>query len=278
MIYLKDIFTKTSKYLNYLLVFLLFFVCFAYFVHVKTLKNSYQSLLSEHGKVLQVIDEKNGIYSVQNKKIKDLTNALDELIEDGRLLKDEIEKRSEQILALNSVSLKWKDKYLKLQANQSVVDDNNNPIEVSRSCQECLSSIRLKVDFEHKDSYLRVYGHTLTNPPEAEVNIQWLRELKLNFVITRTKDKEFKLYLDTDNSDIIPNQLSFIVDKKAFEPSFFERFSINSNILVGNGLFFSSGLMYDFNKFSIGPSAGAYFNGNKLHPLYGVSASFYPFK
>jgi hypothetical protein len=200
----------------------------------------------------------------------------------NRDLQNIITARNEEIVSLNDISLRWKNKYFEIKdAKQTVVSsDGKTIVEVPADCQSCVSGIRLRVDFQQIKDYLKVTGHTVTNPSYAEVDIEWIRDIKFTLILTKDKRDHFRVYLDSKESDIIPSSLDLKIDPSVFEKKWYEKISINSHLMVGTtGLVGGLGLNYDFiDNIYVGPAASVVFNGKDMYTFYGINGGWYIFK
>lgn len=191
---------------------------------------------------------------------------------DNKELRQKIEDRDEEAVALAESVLKWKDKYIKIKnATETVVDPDGDP--------NTTDDIRIRVDFEKEEDPLRVSGFTLTNPPEAEVSIEWMRDLKLSLILTKDDDDLFRVYLDTDSPDIVPSELKLSVDPSILDRKWYEKIGVDMGISGGEGVASTISLRYDvFNNWSIGPSVVLHYDGQRLRKTYGISTTYYPFR
>jgi hypothetical protein len=195
-------------------------------------------------------------------------------------LRNRIEDRDEEVVALSEAVLRWKNKYFKIKnAKQTVVIIEGGPEGLDPNCEECLAGVRLRVDFADEQDPWRVSGFTLTTPAEAEVAIEWTRGLNLSLVLTKDKDDLFRVYLDTDSPDLIPADLKLSVDPSILEKRWYEKIGIGSDLTVGEGVVSSVKIVYDvFDNWSLGPVIMLNYDGNELRKTYGVSTTWYPFR
>lgn len=236
---------------------------------------------------------RSGIERELNNKIAKLEGTIKETqtaysaraleIEDLKASNEDLQKiisgRDEEIAALGEVVLKWKAKYFKIKdASQTVVDNDGGQVEVPADCQTCLKDLRFRVDFEKVQDYLKVSGHTLTNPPYAEVGVTWERELKLSFILAK-KDNVYRLYFDSHSPDLVASRLTLKVDPSVFERKWYEKILLNGSLSVGSGVASGIGVGYDIlPDFYIGPNIIFNYDGQKMRKLYGVSVGWYVFR
>jgi len=213
------------------------------------------------------IKETETVYSARGVELEDIKS-------DNSELQQKIKDRDEKIFSLSEVNLKLKNQVFKL-------------TNASESTEGTGDNIRHRVDFDTQkqvnlsnvtESYLRVYGHTLTNPPYAEVSLEWLRDLKLNFVLTKNNDDTYRLYVDSGTSDIVPSKVTLKVDPSLFDRKWYQKVAIGTDILIGPRILNSLKLTYDVDKFYIGPVVMIGYNNDSIYKFYGISAGYYPFK
>ncbi len=199
---------------------------------------------------------------------------LENLKSHNKELQDIIEKRDEEIAAIGYISLQWKEKYFKIKNAQGSVEE-----PVPEGCDTCAKTLRLRVDFDQTQDYLRVSGHTITNPAYAEVDVRWERELKLSFILAK-KDDKLRLYVDSESPDIVPGELTLKVDPSVFERKWYEKFYVGGFVNVGRGVAANVGLGYEVTeKVSVGPSMLLFYDpGRGMFKLYGATVQWYPFR
>lgn len=214
-----------------------------------------------------MIKETKTSYSAKAQQVEDLESA-------NKELQGKIKDRDEKVAALGEVALTWKDKYFKIKnASQTVVDSGGQPIPDAPSC-DLPPDARVRVDFDQTQDYLKVTGHTLTNPAYAEVEVSWTRALKLSFILTK-KDKDFRLYLDSNSEDLVPGDLSLRVDPSVFERPWYEHILVGTDLsLYGDIIAGSFKVMYDFDRYQFGPHVLFSDKGTS----FGLSAALYLFR
>ena len=207
---------------------------------------------------------------------------LENLKTQNRDLQSIISARNEDIVSLNNVALRWKKKFFKVKnTKQTVVaSDGVTIVEIPPDCRACLDGIRLRVEFEQIKDYLKVSGHTLTNPSYAEINLEWVKDVKFTLILAKDKNKKYRIYLDSADSDIIPSRLELKIDPSVFDKKWYEKIAVSSQLMAGsNGLFGSFGLTYDFtDNLYAGPGLSAIYVGNKMYTFYGFSGGWYIFR
>jgi hypothetical protein len=240
-----------------------------------------QALNNSIAQLQGAVKETQNSYSVVAIESENLKHKLATALQHNKDLLSTIEDRDEQVLALEQISIKWKNKYFEIKnASTSVVSSDGTTVVdvITPDCQTCLSSVRLRVDFDQEKDYLKVQGFTLTNPAYAEIGVEWTKPLKLNLILTK-KENQFRVYVDSDNSDMVPSEIELFVDPSVLSLRWYERIGIGADASAGEGV--SSGLrvFYDaFKNFYVGPNVVFYYDGNNLKKMYGISAGWYMFR
>jgi hypothetical protein len=241
--------------------------------------NTKAQLSNKVAKLEGTIKETETAYSKRGVIIEDLQSENEDL-------QNIIDDRDEEILAIGEIAFKWKDKYFKIKnVKQSVIPVSNvsEVVEIKESCvEDCetfLASNRIRVDFDHQEDPFIVKGFTLTNPPEAELKLEWTRELKLNLILTKNEDDSFRLYLDSRESDVDKIELTLNVDPAILDEKWYEKIGIGIDLGVGDGFAGGIRIYYDIlDNLFIGPNVVITFDGAGARVYYGATLGFYPFK
>lgn len=195
-------------------------------------------------------------------------------------LQDIIEDRDEAILALTHANIKLKNKVVRIEdAKQSTVDRDGNVVE-HPGCEEVGDSLRTKVAFEKEEDPLKISGFTLTNPAYAEVEIKWLRDIKLEVVLTKNDDGTYRVYLDSTKSDIVPTDLQLQVDPSILEYKWYQKIGFGSNVVGGEtGIQLGLSAFYDIlPNLYLGPMFQVGYVNGKAETYYGAVVGWYPWK
>ena len=197
-----------------------------------------------------------------------------------------IKSKKEEVFALTDVALQWKNRYFEIKdAKQTVVDSaGSQPASLSTECATCFSSNRIKVEFDETKQDLRVYGFTLTNPAQAQINLEWTKPLELQLVLTKSDDGSFKVYLDekdkTQAGQIIPMALTLKIDPSVLSRKWYEKIALGVDLGASQlGFNGSVRAMYGIKpNLYLGPSVAisALFTG-QVAPFYGISILWSPF-
>lgn len=238
-----------------------------------------------HNKVAELegtVKEAKNAVSTKGIEVDGLKASLEVVLSNNKQLLKSIKDRDESIVALNEVVLRWKNKYFEIKnATETTVEtDGTTTAEVPVECQSCLKNVRSRVDFDQTQDAMRVYGYTLTNPAYANVSLEWVKDVNLTLILVRNKQKHFKVYLDSKNSDFVPAKLSLMVDPSVFEKKWYEKIAISTSASVGNFVVGTNlAITYDvWDDIFVGPNFVAVVDGNGIHNLYGFSVGFYPFR
>jgi hypothetical protein len=260
------------KYLSIALAVLLAVAGVFYAFERSSSAKERRQLNNEIAKLEGIVEETDTAFSRRAIEIEDLETENEEL-------QKKIEDRDEEIIALAETSLKWKEKYFKVKGTQTIVDKDGNKPDLTLDCQDCLLNTRIIVAFdETKDSW-RVWGNTISNPPEAEINVAWAKGLKLSFILTRNEDKTFRLYLDSNSPDLVPAELTLSVDPTIFEKKWYEKIGIAADLGVGEGVYSAIQIHYDiFDNIYVGPKVVWMYDGNQFRTMFGASVGWYPFR
>ena len=188
-----------------------------------------------------VYKEKETIWSKQMMQLKDLNTLLGSKNKDLAKL---IDKKNEEVIALNETVIKLKDTIIKIKnAKQTIVKPET--IVISEDCEKLCQQIRTIVEFEKYQDPVTVKGNTITNPPEAEVLVR-LDPFKLSIVITQLKDKSFKTYIDTGNPNIIIEKADVAFNPLAMkQKKWYQKFYVMTNVSANKDyLTFSGNVMH----------------------------------
>lgn len=261
------------KYLSILLGVLLLVAGGFYVYERKSAANARSALNNRIAELEGTLKETETAYSVRGVEIEDLKLK-------NKELQTIINDRDEEVAVLGEVVLQWKKKYFDIKnATGTVVgSDGTTVVEVPADCQTCLKDLRFRVDFDQTKDYLRVAGHTLTNPAQAELEVSWTRELKFSFVLTK-QDDNLRLYFDTNTPDIVASKLTLKVDPSVFEKKWYEKIGVGLDVGVGEGVQSSVRAFYDIlPDWYVGPMVTFGYDGQQTRTLYGATVGWYPFR
>lgn len=223
--------------------------------------------------------EVQGVQQETETAVSRLAIEREDLEADNKELQQKIKDRDEDVLAKTKAEIRWKNKYFKsINTKQTIIDADGKVVIPDGQCFP--SDIRIKVDFQHEVPPLLVRGHTLTNPPYAEVALEWSRGLQLSLVLTKNDDDTFRVYLDSENSDVVPTDLKLEVDSSLLDLAWYERIGLGADLNAGEfGGMISLRAFWEFtDNWFIGPSFVVLYDGNKAKTFYGVTVGWFPFR
>jgi len=232
-------------------------------------------------------DELNNQIAQLQQTVKETTSAYSKLAIEADNLKTKnkelqriIDTRDEEIVSLTDVIIKLKDKIMDLQnVIESMEDAAGNPVDLSAECRECLLGVRFIVGFDQDFDYLNISGHTKTNPAEAHIELKWLRPLKFSLILTKDKKDNYRVYLDSKESDIESVELNLKVDPSIFDIKWYERIAFGANLGLGDGLLTSVSVnVLIFDNWFVGPFFATTFDGKDIKKFYGGNVLWQVFK
>lgn len=199
-------------------------------------------------------------------------NIKEQLAQNNQVLANLITERDEQIISLTKAVGRIR--------NVRVVVDRPNVTETQQTSPDGTSRLRVDFDQMHSD-FIRIAGHTLTNPAEAEISLEFPKPLELTVVSTQNPDLSWRTYVESNWQELeIQNIESSIhpleQNKKQWFENIFFGFSGMTNTDF-NGGFAAVDLGYDFGIFSFGPSFGGAFTSDSGVFLFGLRAQINPF-
>ena len=160
------------------------------------------------------------------------TSLIDSLGHINEDLAKTIDGRNEEVLSLTRANIKLKDLLLEATEGDGSASDS---VVVDTTTGEN----RFRVDFRSKYGIMNVYGHTLTNPAEANVRVSWDRPLELTTIMSRGEDGRWHGYMSSPDSLILPTDLDVRIDESLFDPAhrpWYRRF-IGGVGTTGTGVF-----------------------------------------
>lgn len=179
-----------------------------------------------------------------------------------------VQSRDEKIVSLTNINLKLKDEVLKGTGKETVENGRTR--------------IEFRASYPTYEPYLTIFGHTLTNPPEYELDFTWDRALKLDIVVAYDrKTRTFRSYVDTKGSDIIPTKIDFVFDADQLKDRWYEKIAIGNGIIVGDNrsALLKFNLAYNIlNEFILMPDFMLGFSEAGVSRYYGLSVMWYPWK
>lgn len=170
-------------------------------------------------------------------------DAIDDLSKENKNLADKIKDRNETVLVLSQAVAKFK-------SIRVIVQDPTQTEENGR----------VRVAFNQTVDPINVAGFTLTNPAEAQLDVNFVRPLKLTTVVTQAKDGSWRSYFSSDWDGLTIESIETKVNPNPLGPK-----SFVENIIIGasaetsfsfDGIGADAFVLYDFQGFALGPKLG----------------------
>ncbi len=212
------------------------------------------------------VETQKGVFQKLSIQSKSLENMLGQRDEQIKLLKREIEKGGEDVLAANSLVIRWKKAYEATVKAQQTEVPGAQPSD----------PVRKRVTFEKDFGMIGVSGFTLTDPAEATVTVKQNRPLKVSLVVSQDKDGVWKSRAtSSDDNTSIDIALSS-VNPWMLEPKWYEKIGVGVELGVGSGFLAGAGAFYRFGKFDLGPKGWVTVTG-PASGFVGAQVIWHPF-
>ncbi len=203
---------------------------------------------NEIARMSEIMKEQEGVWSRLAVQSKDV---IEHLRSQNSGLADTIESRDEQVQ--NLVKIVGNLRNIRVVVREENISQTQEPDNIERA----------RVTFDQEwENFIRIYGFTLTNPPEADINLEWTRPVNFTIVTTQLDDLSWRNYLTSDMPNLEIGSIEGIVNPRPLRSRTFVE-----NIIIGGGLLinptqFDAGfgevfLLYSFESaFAIGPVIG----------------------
>lgn len=210
----------------------------------------------------KVIKESNDTWSRLAQQRED---AIDDLEKQNKDLADRIKEKNEQVLVLSQAVAKFNS--IKIIVRDAVQTENEG---------------RTKVSFDKTVDPINVKGFTLTNPAEAEFDVNFVRPLKLTTVVTQKKNGQWVARISGDWPNLNIEQIDTVVNPRPFQPR-----GLTERIILGGsiGTDFSFGgisgdvyTLYDLDSFAVGPYVGVTTVNDYVGANFGLRFQYFPFR
>ncbi len=189
-----------------------------------------------------------------------------EFAEQNQALVAEIKTRKAEVLTAQNLVIKWKKAYEALVV--ATQTEETTPEGV----------VRKKVEFIKDFGPFIVKGHTLTDPPEALLNVNQGRPLKLSVVMTQEKDKSWRGYATSSEDNMAVDIAVSAVNPDMLNPKWYEKIGLQGSIAAGSGLLVGVGASYKIGNFNVGPGVWGAMNWDLQPKGYvGVNLGWNPF-
>lgn len=235
-------------------------------------------LRNEAASNAQTIEVQKGVFTKLTLESNDLRKLLDTKDEQIKGLVSQVKKSNEDLLAANQLVVTWKKAYQgALAASQTHID----PVTPGQPGRD-------KVAF-HKDwGAITVKGWTLTNPPEAWLEVAQGRPLKLTVAVTQDDKRQWHTYATSSDDNMNIDIALTAVNPYILEPKWYEKLSLGVTIAGGAGpdcvgFLGGIGVNYKIGKFNVGPAVFVSFLLSPIMPpiitaFYGAQVAWRPFE
>ncbi len=229
-----------------------------------------QNALAEMSRVVQ---ENNDTWSRLAQERSDL---IGELNSRNSELADIIRDRNEEIQTLtNAVA--------SIAAIRVIVRPENGGV-ITETTEEIDGTERIRVEFDQlHEEFIRVSGHTLSNPPEAEIGLEFVRPVNFTLAVTQLEDLSWRSYITTDFPGMTIGEIETLVSPLA-RPADVRRweqdleFGVYGNAAVtGNFGSFGVDVGYDFGPIDISVDLGGTTYSGTTDFTVGGRVGFAPF-
>lgn len=232
-------------------------------------RNDLINQLIEKEKTIQINED------IYQRSTMQLQNLLTETANYSKKLAAELDKEHQKVVTLTEVSAYWKHAYEGLvNATQDPPDNTDVPPECVDSC----TKIRTTVNFDKNFGYIKVSGHTITNPPEGYVKIEQVRPLKLTIALSQGSDGRWKTTVKSSEDNVGVDVGFSAIDTYHFKEKWYEKIDLVGSIGIGERAVGSISALYGLGNFALGPMVGTSTDGSSAETFYGMTVSWRPFK
>lgn len=183
-----------------------------------------------------------GLYAKKVIEVEDLKDLITKLGEDNTKLAEIIEQGKMEVISLTQLVVKWKNAYsAAVAANQTEV-----PPTVPGDPP------RKRVEFDGPVGPMRVWGHTLTDPPQAFLNWEQTVPIKMAIAITKNRDGTFSVLAQATPDDVRIDVEGAFFDRSIFALRWYQRVWVDLGIEPLGTKGVQVGLSYRMNKWSLG--------------------------
>lgn len=187
-----------------------------------------------------------------------------------------IEERDEEITSLTEAVGRLQ--------NVRVVVDSGNVTQTPEEPTEPGQPERTRVAFDQIwNDFMRIHGFTLTNPAEAEINVDYTRPVRVSVVTTQQEDLSWRSYISHNISNLEIETIESIVNPLARpqeESHWYENImlgiggSVGVQGQMGTAYLFAG---YDAGDWDLGITLGGIFTSNGVDFAPGLEFRFAPF-
>jgi len=244
----------------FIFIAILYAISALYFINkIKSENRKYQDLYNKLITQSEMVKIKDGLYAA---KVIELSDINEEFLLKDSAMKEIIDDAEEQIKYYTALSLQLESKIATIKSKEKIIyRDRDVEIILTKECADELKDKRFKVEFEYYEKPVKVTGHTLTNPAETDLKIDF-DAINLKLVVTETVDGDEHYYVETDKDiKLSINNLKILKEKKA-DLRWYQKFMVGGGAMVGddfnlrNSLFILSLNYKFFDNVFVGLSGG----------------------
>jgi len=217
------------------------------------------------------IETQKGLYEKLSLQSDDLKDLLDKSDAQNKTLIKALEANREELLTANSLVIKWKHAYEAEVAGHQTEIPPVNPGGVARK----------KVEFDKDFGYLVVHGYTLTDPPQAYINVSQGRPLKLTIAVSQDKNGVWRSRTTSSEENMQVEIALASVNPFMLESRWYENIGVGADLAGGQagtgfGILAGVGASYKIGKFEVGPHVWIGIS-DRIDKYLGVQFIWHPF-
>lgn len=239
--------------------------------HLVRARAAYRERISELASSLatrdRTVETQKGLYERVTAEVDDLRSLLDTRDDQVRAMSKEIEDRGDRVLSVSKTVVRWK---APLEGSGEGRQEDVAPVDGRPA--------RTRVDFSRDFGYVKVDGHTLTNPAEYSLRLSQGRPLSISLAVVQGKDGGWRTYATSSEDNVAVDIEVSAVDPLVLSPRWYESIGLSlSGGSDGSSVLAGVGVSYRFGSFEAGPTAWV-LTGDGSSVLYGASLTWSPFK
>ncbi len=216
------------------------------------------------------IEVQQGVFTKLSMETEDLRSLLKSQDQEIKDLLTQIKKNKEEILAANSLVIKWKKAY----------DAKGTGTQTETPGEGGV--VRKKVEFAQNWGMYGVKGFTLTDPAEFSLKLEQLKDLEITLAITQDASGAWHSYATSNDENTTMNIKLAAVNPHLLEPKWYEKIQINAHLAGGQGgagfgVLAGVGVAYKVKQFDIGPTFFLAIS-DRVDKYFGASITWRPFE
>ncbi len=211
---------------------------------IKSRDDQIADLITKLSTSEQTREVEKGLFAKKVTEVEDLKDLLSKLGEENSDLAELVKKGQMDIIALNQLVIKWKGAYYAVLNGHQTEEPPVTPGDPARK----------RVDFDGPVGPMRVWGHTLTDPPVAYLNWEQVSPIKITVGITKNRDGTYSTIVDTAPPGLGVEVTNALLDLSSLRPKWYQRIWVDLGVdgLGDRGV--SAGLSYRLDRWSLGAS------------------------